>query len=89
MVPWTMATVPVHESTMDSGHGTAGARRTWVVRPLRSMGACCNEGKRESGATRFSPRALATREEAELSRQRWTMVAAVLTRRQSEGEMER
>jgi hypothetical protein len=70
MVPWTTATVPVDESTMDSGHGMAGARRTWAVQPLRSMGACCNEGKRESGATWFSPRALATREDAELSWQR-------------------
>jgi hypothetical protein len=24
MVPWTAATAPVHESTMDNGHGTAG-----------------------------------------------------------------
>jgi hypothetical protein len=37
MIPWTTATVPVHESTMDSGHGMAGARQTWAVRSLRTQ----------------------------------------------------
>jgi hypothetical protein len=43
-------------------HGAVGgeAHRTWDVQQLRSMGARCDEGKRERGATRLSPRASTT-----------------------------
>jgi hypothetical protein len=49
------------------------------------------KGKKERGATRFTPMASATGEVAELCWQQWTMVAAVLTstaKRRGNGEVE-
>jgi hypothetical protein len=52
-------------STMDSQPGQGGVLDG--ARLLRRAGARCDEGKRERRATRFSPRASGTGEEAELS----------------------
>jgi hypothetical protein len=74
-----------------SDQGRPWAHRSCTVWLLRSTGACCDEGKRERGATQFSPRASATGEEAELSWQQWTMVVVVLTstaKRRGNGEVE-
>jgi hypothetical protein len=74
-----------------SDHGRPWAHRSCAVWLLRSTGACCDEGKKERGATRFTPMASATGEVAELSWQQWTMVAAVLTstaKRRGNGEVE-
>jgi hypothetical protein len=61
------------------------------ARLLRKAEARCDKGKSDRGATWFSPRASATGEEAELSWQRWIMVALVLTstvKRRGNGEVE-
>jgi hypothetical protein len=67
MVLWTMA---LNRSTWTHDSAVPWACRSCAVWLLRSMGARCDEGKRERGATRFSPRASMTSEKVELSWQR-------------------